>query len=230
MNNQAPVKIKFSKLSKPVGPALEIVSTERNTLLTIRVTRDNAEDTNVFTVKLRRSHNVTNGLWRVLGPAVDQLYAHVGVSSPDRWPRELWQLVVDRQKAPVLARDGWNAVATHGYKSANVAKGKRRAPPPQRVTVAEHGVWVAGVVHDDRVRFTLNVTITHKPSGLCLPAYAATIDAAVEAMKRLESATPGFAADAKMNGDTLMGRDGVKAVVAAMNQAIVDGLIHEFIR
>lgn len=229
-NEGAPLKIKFNTVSKPVGPGLDIELTPHNTLVTIRVTRDTPQDTNVFTAKLRRSKASKHTLGRMMEEAVAQLYRHVGVTSPDRWPPELWQAVVERHGNTILSRDGWLALPTHGYQSVSMTmkKGKNKGQPPQRVTVAEHGVWAAGVVNDERVKATLNVTITHKASGLALPAYATSIEVAKEVMRRLENAAPGWASDAKMNGDNMMKRQGVADVVAAMQQAINDGLLHTY--
>lgn len=223
-SNTSKLTIRFKVESEPVAPLLEASVTEKNTLLTVRVTRDTALDTKASTVKLRRPHTNLEALWRLLKDAAKQLYTHVGVSNPACWPPELWQLVIHCQPPKVLKRDGWAALPTHSYLIGRPLSPKERTP--QRITVAECGVWAAGVVCTDVVRHTLNIAITHKPSGLCLPPYCTSAASAIAVMERLEAAVPNFAATAKMDGDGLGKEPGVQTVIEAMNQCVLDGLCH----
>jgi hypothetical protein len=110
------------------------------------------------------------------------LYKHVGVSNPACWPPELWQFVNHCQPPKVLKRDGWAALPTHSYLIGKPTKPNQKNP--QRVTLAERGVWAAGVVTTDVVKHTLNITITHKPSGLCLPPYCTSAANAIAVISR----------------------------------------------
>ncbi len=223
-SNTSKLTIRFKVEREPVAPLLDTSVTDKNTLLTVRVTRDTALDTKASTVKLRRPHTNPEPLWRLLLDAAKELYKHVGVSSPACWPPELWQLVIHSQPPKVLKRDGWAALPTHGYLIGKPLKPNQKNP--QRVTVAERGVWAAGVVTTDVVRHTLNIAITHKPSGLCLPPYCTSAANAIAVMERLEAAVPNFAATAEMDGDGLTKEPSVQTVIEAMNQCVRDGLCH----
>lgn len=216
------IKVKVER--DPVSPLLESAVTKRNTLLTIRVTRDAAEDTRASTMKLRRPHNSPESIGRLLMRAVKELYKHAGASSPVCWPPELWQFVIESQPAKVLKRDGWASLPTHSYLTGKPTNPKQKHL--QRATIAERGVWAAGVVCNELVRHTLNIAITHKPSGLCLPPFATSAANAITVMERLEAVVPKFAATAAMDGEGLFREEGMPAVIAVMQQCVVDGLLH----